>query len=127
MDNIPPPKNFRPNNKSALSKPTFLWEELVRLDQLGCTKRVSFRPHIVNPCSVAYSKKCRCVLDASICLNTYCLRRKIRLADLSSIPLLLRKGQFITVNNLDSGYWQLPISPRTKHTLAFTSSILMDL
>ena len=34
-DNIPTSKDFRPNNKSALSKPTFLWEELVFLEQLG--------------------------------------------------------------------------------------------
>ena len=26
IDDVPPPKDFCPNNKSALSKPTFLWE-----------------------------------------------------------------------------------------------------
>ena len=71
IDDVPPPKDLCPNNKSALSKPTFLWEELIRLESLGCTKRVNFRPHIVNPCSVVYSKEWRCVLDASICLNKY--------------------------------------------------------
>ena len=65
-DNILPPTYFLQNNKSALSKPTFLWEELVRLEKLGFTKRVNFKPHIVNPCSVVYSKKWRCVLDAFI-------------------------------------------------------------
>ena len=55
-DNEPPPRDIRPNNKSDLSKPTFLWEELVRLEELGCTKSVAFQPHIVNPCYVVYSK-----------------------------------------------------------------------
>ena len=71
-----PPSSFLPNNKSALSQKTFLFSELLRLEQLGCIKKVSSRPHIVNPCSIVYSKKLRCVLDASQWLNKYCVRRK---------------------------------------------------
>jgi hypothetical protein len=56
IDNKPPPSNFRENNRSALSKSFFLYEELLRLESLGCTKRVNSRPHIVNPCSIVYSK-----------------------------------------------------------------------
>ena len=44
-------------------------------------------------------------------MNKYCLHIKTNLADLSSIPLLLRKVDFMTVNDLDSGYWQVPIFP----------------
>ena len=65
----PPPCDFRPKNKSALSRPSFLYDELLHLEQLGCTRRINFRSHIVNPCSVVFSKKWRCVLDASICLS----------------------------------------------------------
>ena len=54
IDNKPPPSNFRENNRSALSKPVFLYEELLRLESLGCTKRVNSKPHIVNPCSIVY-------------------------------------------------------------------------
>jgi hypothetical protein len=61
-----PPSSFLPNNKSALSQKTFLLSELIRLEKLGCIKKVSSRPHIVNPCSVVFSKKLRCVLDASL-------------------------------------------------------------
>ena len=53
----------------------------------------------------------RCVLDASLLLNPFCLKRKTRLADLSVIPFILREGDFMTVNDLDSGYWQVPIHP----------------
>ena len=111
IDNVSPPSSFLPNNKSALSQESFLYTELLRLEQLGCIRKVSSRPHIVNPCSVVYSKKLRCVLDASQHLNKYCVRRKTVLADLSRIPYLVRQGDYMTVNDLDSGYWQVPIYP----------------
>ena len=104
IDNKLPTSNFRANNRSALSNPEFLLKELLRLESLGCTKRVNSKPHIVNPCSIVFSKKWRCVLDASLHLNTFCLKRKTRLADLSCIPIILREGDFITVNDLDSVY-----------------------
>ena len=49
-----PPSSFLPNNKSALSQKTFLFSELLRLEQLGCIKKVSSRPHVVNPCSIVF-------------------------------------------------------------------------
>ena len=101
IDNVSPPSSFLPNNKSALSQETFLYAELLRLEKLGCIRKVSSRPHIVNPCSVVYSKKRRCVLDASQHLNKYCVRRKTVLADLSRIPYLVRQGDYMTVNDLD--------------------------
>jgi hypothetical protein len=73
IDGKTPPSSFKENNKSALNKPTFLYEELLRLESLGCTKRVKSRPHIVNPCSVVYSKKWRCALGASLLLNPFCV------------------------------------------------------
>ena len=45
-------------------------------------------PHIVYPVSCVFSKKWRCVLEASIGLNPYCIKRKITLRD---IFLFLRK------------------------------------
>jgi hypothetical protein len=50
-------------------------------------------------------------LDASLFLNTFCNKHKTRLADLSCIPIILREGDYMTVNDLDSGYWQVPIYP----------------
>ena len=83
INDVPPPPSYLPNNKSALSQKNFLFSELIRLEQLGCIRKVSSRPHIVNPCSVVYSKKLICVLDASQWLNKFCVRRKTVLADLS--------------------------------------------
>ena len=53
-------------------------------------------PHIVNPVSCVFSKKWRCVLDASIGLNPYCIKRKITLDNLSSIHKVVS-------SDLDSG------------------------
>ena len=62
---VPPPPSFKCNDRSALQKPDFTYNELLRLESLGCIKRVSEQPHVVNPLSVVFSKKWRCVLDAS--------------------------------------------------------------
>jgi hypothetical protein len=78
------------NYASALSKPVFLYEELIRLEELGCTKTVSDRPHIVNPCSVVFSNKWPCVHDASQGLNNYCVRRHTKLGTVQIMSYFLR-------------------------------------
>ena len=108
----PPPKKkkfYKKNNQSALLKADFVYAEFLRLEQLGCIKRVDYIPHVVNPMSCVFSKKWRCVLDASIGLNPYCKKRKITLDDLSCIHKIVKKGDFMTVSDLDSGYWHVPI------------------
>ena len=86
-----------------------MYTEFLRLEKLGCIRRVDYVPHRVNPVSCVYSKKWRCVLDASIVLNPYCLKREITLDDLTSIHKVVRQGDFMTVSDLDSGYWHVPI------------------
>ena len=44
-------------------------------------------------------------------LNPYCLKRKITLHNLRSIHKVLKKGDFMTVSDLDSGYWHVPVHP----------------
>ena len=106
-----PPASFTKNNKSALNKKEFVLKELLRLEQLGCIVRVQEQPKVVLPLSAVFSKKWRLVVDASRTLNPYCTRRKIMLEDLSHVPLVIRKGDFMVVNDLDSGYWHIPIAP----------------
>ena len=105
-----PPPSFTKNNKSALNKKDFVFKELLRLEQLGCIERVVEQPRVVLPLSAVFSKKWRLVVDASRTLNPYCTRRKIMLEDLSHVPLVIRKGDFMVVNDLDSGYWHIPIA-----------------
>ena len=109
-NNSPPPESFLPNNKSALDRSSFVLEELLRLESLGCIKSVPSRPHIVNPLSCVFSKKWRVVLDASRGLNPYCLKRKIVLDDLRSVSNVVKEGDFMTVSDHDSGYWHVPIN-----------------
>ena len=70
---------------------------------------VDYVSHIVNSVPCVYSKKWRCVIDASIGLNPYCLKRKITLDNLTSIHKVICQGDFMTVSDLDSGYWHVPI------------------
>ena len=74
-----PPDSFSRNNKSALDNKDFVYNELLRLEELGCIKRVNIQPRVVVPLSVVYSKKWRLVVDASRTLNPYCTKRKIML------------------------------------------------
>ena len=105
-----PPKSFTRNNKSALLKMDFVYDELQRLEKLGCISRVEQQPHIVMPLSVVYSKKWRLVVDASRTLNPYCSKRKMKLEDLSHVPFVVRKNDYMVCNDLDSGYWHVPIA-----------------
>ena len=93
------------NNRSARERPEFVRAELARLEKLGCIVKVSQRPRVVNPMSVVYSNKWRLVLDGSRGLNPYCTARRTRLEDLSHIGRTVRKGDFMVVNDHDSGYW----------------------
>ena len=58
-----------------------------------------------------FCRKLCCVLDASQHLNKFCVHRRTCLADLSRIPYLIREGDYLTVNDLYSGYCQVPIYP----------------
>ena len=51
---VPPPPSFKPNNRSALQKPEFTYSELLSLESLGCIKRFSSCPYIVNPVSIVF-------------------------------------------------------------------------
>ena len=50
------------------------------------------------------------------------MRRRTSLADLSRLPDLIREGDFMTVNDLDSGYWQVPIHPPHQTCLGLSST-----
>ena len=92
-----------------MEKKDFVYSELLRLEDLGCLKRVNTQPRVVLPLSAVYSKKRLLVVDASRTLNPYCTKRKKMLENLFHVPFSIRKGDFMVVNDLDSGYWHLPI------------------
>ncbi len=99
------------NNQSALADPAFVWAELLRLERLGCLGREDVRPHVILPLSSVWSKKRRLVVDASRGLNPYIFKRPVVLEQLDSFAEVLKNGDFVAVDDLDSGYWQLPLHP----------------
>ena len=108
FDSLPLP-SFTKNNKSAILNKVFMWEELLRLESLGCISRVQEQPKVVLPLSVVYSKKPKLVVDASRGLNPHCTKRGIDLEDLGHVQHTVKQGDFMMVNDLDSGYWHVPI------------------
>ena len=107
---VPPTVDLK-NNRSAEKDPDFVWAELLRLECLGCTKRVSERPIVILPLSMVFSKKMRLVVDASRGLNPYLLKRDVPLEGLDTFAEILKKGDFVAIDDLDSGYWQVPLHP----------------
>ena len=89
----------------------FVTAELGRLERLGCIRRVETQPAVVLPLSLVFSSKWRLVLDASRGLNPYCTSRGIKLDDLTHVPHVVRHNDFMIVNDLDSGFWHVPVHP----------------
>ena len=102
-----PPASFCANNRSMIKERDFAFQELLRLESLGCISRVEEKPYIVLPLSVVYSKKLRLVVDASRHLNPYIEDRKVKLEDLDVGEKMMKQGDFQTSDDLDSGYWHL--------------------
>ena len=106
-----PPESFEPNNASARQDMDFVRSEVKRLEALNCIERTSVKPKLVLPLSSVFSKKKRLVVDGSRCLNPYLRRRSVRLQDLRDVPELVKEGDFMCADDLDSGYWHVGINP----------------
>ena len=109
-----PPSDICKNNKSMLNNRDFAYQELLRLESLGCISRVTEQPYLVLPLSVVYSKKLRLVVDASRHLNPYLEDRKCKLEDLAVSEQMLKQGDYQTCQDLDSGYWHVPLNENMK-------------
>ena len=109
-----PPASFCKNNKSFFDHRDFAYHELLRLESLGCIRRVKEQPFVTLPLSVVFSKKLRLVVDASRHLNPYLKDRKIKLEDLNVSEQMLKQGDFQMTTDLDSGYWHVPLNQDMK-------------
>ena len=107
----PPPPSFTANNRSAREDLPWVRTEMGRLELLRCVKRVMEQPANVLPLSKVFSNKDRLVLDASRGLNPWCLSRGVKLDDLRCILNSIKEGDFLVTNDLDSGYWHVPVHP----------------
>ena len=109
-----PPPSFEPNNKSALKESSFLLQELLRLERIGCTSLSETKPRIVLPVSVVYSNKWRTVVDASRGINPYVVKNSVALESLSSLGSVVRKGDWFTKQDLSQGYHHVMIHPELR-------------
>ena len=96
------------NNKSALMNQEFLESEILEFLRKGIISEVLEAPHIINPLSVVYSKKWRCVFDCRL-INSSCEKRSVQLEDLRYVPNLIEKDDFICCEDLKQGYWQVKL------------------
>ena len=115
----PPPPSYTRNNKSALQYPEFVREEIRKLENMKCVERTEVRPTIVLPLSLVYSNKWRLCLDCSRGLNPYCTDRPVSLDGLGRIADTVRKDSFMVVNDLQSGYYQVPVHKTDQQLLGF--------
>ena len=84
------------NNKSAKDNMTFVSKEVENLLQKGCISTVEYKPHVVNPLTVAYNKssKHRLVLDCRH-INPHLFQFKFKYEDGSTARKFLEKGDYI--------------------------------
>ena len=92
-------------------KRVLAWEELNRLESLGCLQKVDGPSYLELHLSVVYSNKWRLVVDASRHLNPFLRKRTIKLEDLSAMADLVQQDDFLSTDDLDSGYWHMPLHP----------------
>jgi hypothetical protein len=109
-----PPRSFCKNNKSFFDHRDFAYTELLRLESLGCIRRVTEQPYITLPISVVFSKKLRLVVDGSRHLNPFLQDRKIKLEGLDVNEQIILQGDYQTTADLDSGYWHVPLHEQFK-------------
>ena len=113
------------NNKSCYNNIDFVREELQRQVKCGIISEVSYRPHIVNPISCVFTNKWRLIVDCTL-LNPYVAKHKIKLEDLSCVPAMVSKGDYMSKDDLEKGYGQVKLNPNHKkiHYCFFGQEIL---
>ena len=116
---IPSP-SWQENNKSAKNDMSFVRAEVLRLEKLGCISRVEEKPYLVLPLSSVFSKKKRLVVDASRSLNPHLHHRRVRLQDHRDVSNYVKKGDWFTCDDLDSGYWHIPVHPEHRKYLGIS-------
>ena len=112
FESDPPPQSLlTKNNASCLKQTKFCWLEMQRLLALGCVREVEEGDsEVILPLSAVYSNKMRLVVDASRHLNPYVKKVLTKLEDLKQFPYSSETGDFCAVDDLDSGYWHVPLS-----------------
>ena len=98
------------NNRSARDNELFVSGELENLLSKGCISKVSDKPHVVNPLTVAYNKadKPRLVLDCRH-VNPHLYQFKFKYEDSSVARQMFDKGDQLFSYDLKSAYHHIMI------------------
>ena len=99
------------NNKSLHVNIEFAIAEIEREVKCGILSEVPWKPFIANPISVVYTNKWRLVVDCRL-LNPFLQKRKVKLEDLNVVPNLVSEGDYMSTDDLEKVYWQVPLNPK---------------
>ena len=112
FENEHPVDTITINNQSFLKNLYFALHELHRCEKLQCIKRVQDGDYWVNmPLSVVFSNKLRLVVDANRHINPYVRKCSMELDSLDDFALLVQQGNYLAMDDLDSGYWHVLLHP----------------
>ncbi|MCG7876286.1 MAG: reverse transcriptase domain-containing protein, partial [Candidatus Thiodiazotropha endolucinida] len=98
------------NNKSARENPSFVSSEISSLLKKQCIVKVSDRPYVINPLTVAYNRngKPRLVLDCRHINHLLC-SYKYKYEDVSVVKQMFRKDDFAFCFDLKSAYHHIEL------------------
>ena len=107
-----PPAVIAENSKSCFRNLSFAIQELKRLEKLQCVKQVSREDcKVIMPFTVVYSNKLRLVMEVSRHINPFVTKCKVKLDSLEDFAFMVKEGDFVAVDDLDLGYWHVPLHP----------------
>ena len=82
---------------------------MARQVKCGILSEVSYKPAVINLISCFFTNKWRLVVDCRL-LNPYLVKHIIKLEDLSFVHTMVSKGNFMSTDNLEKGYWQVKLN-----------------
>ena len=105
-----PDRAYLKNNKSAKDNPSFVSLEISSLLEKQCIVKVSERPYVINPLTVAYNRngKPRLVLDCRHINHLLC-SYKYKYEDVSVAKQLFRQGDYAFCFDLKSAYHHIEL------------------
>ena len=113
FSSIPTNQLSAPNNKSCRDNLSFARAEVQNQVKMGVLSEVDWKPKIINPITCVYSTKWHLVIDCRL-LNPYLVKRQTRLEDLSLISTMVEEGDYMSTDDLKSGYWQIKLNPNCR-------------
>ena len=109
------------NNRTAFNESKFVTNEITTLLSKGYIKKVSNRPHVINPLSVAFNSqgKRRLILDLRH-VNKHLFKFCVKYEAFDVLKNYITKGGFMVKFDLKSGYHHINIFEEHQTFLGFS-------